>query len=314
MVSVYSVRLIVEEPLHIGGERLGNVLYTIKVPVVAKMGDGKLRINFQTPIVPKTSIKGVLRTFVERLAQAYYSGLNEKKGALSVCGYLALYHHQPTLKELNERRKRHLLAISPTHMPPKIKVEEYVGKGEEMAISRIKLKLPSVNGEVKKAFKDYVKRHQDRILRIHSLGLLEEAQDRIYEEFASRHCPISILFGTPLAGGSLKFTDLLPAEISEAGYTFTTRSHVAIERRRGVRSTNMLYTVEHVEAGTEYTGYIINVLPSPTTGPMEECITEADNILDMTLQYIEKTDSFIALGSHKSRGYGLARLKLTKIG
>lgn len=169
---------------------------------------------------------------------------------------------------------------------------------------------------IRKLFEAYVKVSWQRIRRLTEAGIIEHGLDRPYEELASSLCPICRLFGSQYHGGSLHLTDLVPEGLSKAVYT-AVRSHVSIERARGIRSAHQLYRVEYVEPGTRFMGYA-TILPD-TTGPrlgMPEAVEAWERAMELfreLISYLNKRSGYIALGGSKSRGYGLARIEIKEI-
>lgn len=302
---VYKVVVEVESPLHVGGGREENLLPAVKIPVVAFYTKGSVGVRV-VPIIPRTSLKGILRAYAERIARQMYSG------GSSVHAKLALLHHQPTPLELEERGRAGLLKVSPVHTPPGMHPRDAFEYHKGMGYAR-----PRFDDDVREAFEEYLEHAEPepgrgRITRLHRLGVLEQGRDRLYEEAASLMCPVDRLFGTPLTGGALRFTDLAPEDLD--GARTSVRSHVSIERPRRIRAAEKLYRVEYLEPGTKLTGYM--TLTPSHTGPdtpkhIAEAWQEALKLLDTLLDYTRKL-GYITLGGSKSRGYGLARVEITE--
>lgn len=287
MVRVYRVVLELETPTHVGGGREDEYLTVLKMPIVAVYTNGSTALRW-VPVIPKTSLKGVLRATAERIARTLYAGRDDIYAAM------ALLHHQTTLVEREERRRVDLMVTGPLHTPPDMSIDKV------FQYEREPYAIPLFDEKIKEAFKEYVRRISIRLERLARLGLLTPL-DRVYEEFASAHCPVCRIFGSSLQGGILHATDLLPENLEN---TMTqTRSHVAIERGRGIRAARMLYQLEYLSPGTRFTGYIILATPDSS---------EAKQALDLfnhTIKYINEV-GYVTIGGSTSRGYGLARIKI----
>ena len=287
----YRVRIILLSPTRIGAGAEGNLqqvlsprLSTIYAFTGASLGPGggAARARLQRlPVIPASSLKGLLRSLAERIAASIYHDYRGRDpsslSAQEVPRFLAALHHQPTYQEEEERRRNQRIQSSPVHAyeePPEL---------------------------------DYVDRCAPR-------GPEGAPTDWRYEAFASRYCPICLLFGSNFQAGAIRLRDAIP-EKGEAKTTI--RTHVSIDRGTRTKSEAKLYTEELVEAGTVFVTklYLLWPLETPQEMRNNECmelynaaIEEARRLWNIVKEYLETNE--VQIGGGKTIGHGAVKIEL----
>ncbi|NPA97206.1 MAG: hypothetical protein GXO32_06360 [Crenarchaeota archaeon] len=326
-MTALRVRLELKAYTLIGGGRVGNVIEHVKDMIIerVKLGKGSIAsVHCKLmPLVPPTSIKGVLRSIAEKIAKRLFTGS-------SIPEKLAILHHQPTPFEEDARRRSNLLVINTVHSDMRDvatlgfeiqTLEELERNGVMDRIplgvdKGLRIAIPK-DESLKKAFQEYLrslKAKPSERLAIMLQGL-EAGADKLFEIWASTLCPICILFGSPFRGSALRFTALLPAGLR---VELARRYHVAIERSRGIRAEGKLYSIECMEPGTILEGLAYLLLPpappeaedsdSVLSSEYSKALDCAQKLFEALMKYLENLD--ILIGGATSRGYGLAKLSL----
>jgi len=210
-----TLRLRNIEPLRIGASRESALLgSSVDLPVYRQavvIGDRVV----EEPVIPGSSLKGVLRTAVMALSAS--------------CG-----------------------------------LETHSGVGRDNCVSEF-FHNPG-------AFDRFRKRNSADIVRSVLLGF----------------CPACLMFGAPSLAGRIKVGDFIPVN----RVRLRVKTSVGINRRTGAAQENALYTVEFVEPGTVFKGYV-----------------EAVNVPNWMLSLLAAAllaigQGWFKLGGFKSRGMG----------
>jgi len=322
-IASYTVEVEVVEPLHIGSSRVEDVLEVIRIPLVVEFEVATLAVyrqKYNIPVIPASSLKGVLRRTVEYVSKAL---LSHNTDTISRIG---CSHHQPTPLEHELRRKKRLQDVEPVHAAPREPRE--LGHRLNMLVLDGEYRFGDIEAlyprEIEEAFKAYVGAVEGRI--VENLDLLETYRakpDKLWEELASLLCPICLLFGSPHRAASIKLTDLYP--LNTIAYwgeetIVATRYHVAIDRKTGTKWEKALYKTQYVQPGTRYTGKLYIIVPQLPLHLQEnttiatlysQAVEKAQHILQQTLEYLKHQNQLLVkLGGHKTRGYGLAKIEI----
>ena len=293
LLEQVSLQLVTKTPLRIGAGVEGNLAQVLRVLVVRKARikldpDNWAPIAQSTyiarlPLIPATSIKGALRAITEKIAASLYAAYSGKKPGLEeIPRTLAALHHQPPLAEQAMRRTIGLQVAAPLHAYP-----DNIAEKDQP--------IPTV-----------LREYGELVEKCTPESPTAAPRDWRYEAFASRYCPICLLYGSTHQAGAVRPLDAIPDK--EA---IETRTHVSINRRTRTRAEGKLYSEELVTAGTKYTLRINILWPIPTPQELEhpQCrelltstLAEARKLWSLTLRYIKETG--LRLGSGKSRGNG----------
>ncbi len=117
------------------------------------------------------------------------------------------------------------------------------------------------------------------------------------EVFFNNACLMCKLFGAPSFGAHIAFGDAYVQD----GYSFGTRTGIAIDRRTGAAFSGALYTVEYVEPGAVFK-FDINTTNLPNY---------ALGLLAKVLKMVDRGE--VRVGGFKTRGFGVLRLRSLKI-
>ena len=253
----------------------------------------------RTPLIPATTLKGLLRSLTEKLAATIYKRYQslEPEDISSIPLMLAANHHQPTPYEEEKRREKRLQQVSPLHAKPEQLVELQHGNNRiavHKALAKLFEKLKPCIPEPPEA----------------------PPRDWSYEAFASRYCPICMLYGSTHQAGAVRPLDAIPPQTPD----IEVRTHVAIDRGLGIRSEKKLYTEELLQPGTTFKTKIHILWPLPTPGEHQNptcnqlyktTLQEAQKLWKTLLKYLQQTH--IQIGSGKTRGNGLAKITIRQI-
>lgn len=304
LLETLTLRIRLLTPLRIGGGAEGNLQQQLYSHIVAETtletrdnGPRATGIVWRRlPVIPATTVKGLLRATTERIAATLYASYasTEPKSIEELPRLLAALHHQPDPEEAQQRRSQRLQQLAPLHSRPnRLKpLNDREDTLIDKAIAQLRSELepcrpkPSENAPL----------------------------DWAYEALASRYCPICILYGSTHQAGAIRPLDAIP----QGEPRIRVRAHVAIDRALKTKSEAKLYTEELVEAGIVFTAriHILWPLPAPEEKTNKPCkklyetaLAEAKRLWRLTHQYLEQAT--IQLGSGKSRGTGLAKVVIT---
>jgi len=307
-VEAHTVRIALLTPLRIGEAAEGNRLVQLtrlilrEARLAASQGmlaAASYRVE-RTPIIPASSLKGMLRALTEKLARSLYPATADAPTKLDeVPRLLASLHHQPSYTELDQRDAENLMKTSIVHAEPSQLTETPIHNARQrihraLAGALKELKLEACIPSPPRA----------------------APLDWSYEAFASRYCPICLLYGTTHQAGAIRPLDAAP----EKPTTLHTRTHVSIDRATRTSAEDLLYTEELVPAGTVFTTRLYIVWPTLSLEEkasntcrqlLDTAIREAKKLWNTTLSYIANNP--VELGAGKSRGQGLARITVTPL-
>ena len=309
LLETYEVKVVLLTPARVGGGVEGNLQQLLRPQVrrepvlrqvVLSVGEKPNSYRFErTPLIPATTLKGLLRSLTEKLAATIYKRYQslELENLESTPLMLAANHHQPTPQEEEKRREKRLQQIPPLHAKPEQLTELQHGNNK-IAIHKTLAKLfeelkPCVPEPPEASPKDWS-----------------------YEAFASRYCPICMLYGSTHQAGAVRPLDAIPPQTPD----IEVRTHVAIDRGLGIRSEKKLYTEELLQAGTTFKTriHILWPLPTPEEQQNPTCnqlyqttLQEAQRLWKTLLEYLNQTH--IQIGSGKTRGNGLAKITIRQI-
>jgi len=304
-----------------GVEDHERVLYESYVLRVNYSFNGKLNINniglFRVPIIPSSTLKGALRDLSEKIARELYSNVacNSIK---DIPRLLASLHHQPNLEELQKREGHSghfFVRWDPVHSdhdfnfrdPSYSRKKEGSGEKEPPVITSNRLR-------------ECLEREglgHCRIIEAACEGVRDvDPLDWCYEYFASRYCPLDLLYGSPLQAGAVRVTDAVPMDPNSV--VRRGRSRVAINRRTGIASHQKLFREEVVEPGSVFESTVYLVIPPYSPAELQNdvlrrlysaTVEEALRIWNLTLKYVEQFGLY--LGSGKTHGKGRMRVEIS---
>jgi CRISPR/Cas system CSM-associated protein Csm3 (group 7 of RAMP superfamily) len=305
----YMLRIVPLTPLRIGAGVEGNV-QRILTSFIVKEAELAIEetsvfttnaISKRTPVIPASSIKGLLRALAEQLSSRLYSRSMKPQSVSDIPKLLAAYHHhttpsEDTARESIRQKGCNISSLPLIHYTPTLSDK----CGDET--------LGEIVGEVKNVIGDY----SNCIERVPPSTSIDWA----FEAFASRYCPICILFGSQFQAGALRITDALPVDNVLSNY----RTHVSIDRRTLTKEEAKLYVEEYIEPGVTFVARINLLWPLTTLNEdsnnickqlYNHALTEAKKLLSVLIEYVNSTP--IEIGGSKSRGLGLVKLNITKV-
>ncbi|HID40890.1 MAG TPA: hypothetical protein EYP33_01910, partial [Pyrodictium sp.] len=128
LLETLTLRIRLLTPLRIGGGAEGNLQQQLYSSIVAEatleIRDNSPRaagiVWRSLPVIPATTVKGLLRATTERIAATLYSGYvsTEPKSIEELPRLLAALHHQPDPEESQQRRSQRLQQLAPLHSKP----------------------------------------------------------------------------------------------------------------------------------------------------------------------------------------------------